>query len=87
MVMPYACVEVLTVSFAVLAYARHAADGEWIALHRDRLMVEHAWGSRVQRVEFRRQWVRVGPQARNGSLVELSGQGEPSQWGATSVRN
>jgi len=63
------------VGAAMLAYARHAADGESIALCGDRLTVEHATGNRVDRVEFRPQCVRVEPQEGDGSLVELSGQG------------
>ncbi|HEX6708431.1 MAG TPA: DUF2244 domain-containing protein [Albitalea sp.] len=75
MVMPFAWVELLAVGAALLAYARHAADSESIALRDDRLTVELASGDRVERVEFQPQWVRVEPQAGDGSLVELSGQG------------
>jgi uncharacterized membrane protein len=75
LVMPFAWAELLAVGVAMLAYARHATDSESIALRDDRLTVEHAWGSRVERVEFQSQWVRVEPEAGDGSLVELSGQG------------
>ncbi|WP_280154533.1 DUF2244 domain-containing protein [Piscinibacter sp. XHJ-5] len=75
MVMPFAWVELVAVGVAMLVYARHAADNEFIALRDDRLTVELASGSRVERVEFQPQWVRVEPQAGDGSLVELSGQG------------
>jgi len=75
MVMPFAWAEVLAISAAMLVHARHTTDREWIALGRDRLTVEHASGTRLERVEFQPQWVRVEPQMGDGSLVELSGQG------------
>jgi uncharacterized membrane protein len=75
MVMPFAWLELLGVGVALLAYARHAADGEAIALRDDRLTVEHASGNRRERVEFQPWWVRVEPETGDGSLVELSGQG------------
>lgn len=74
-VMPFAWAELLAVGTALLVYARHAADSESIALHGDRLTVEHLSGNRLERVEFQSQWVRVEPEAGDGSLVELSGQG------------
>lgn len=75
MVMTFAWIELLAVGAALLLYARHAADRELIALHRDTLTVEHACGSRVERVEFQRAWVCVEPRAGDRSLIELSGQG------------
>jgi uncharacterized membrane protein len=75
MVMPFAWLEVLAVGAAMLVYARHAADNECIALRGDRLTVEYASGSRVERVEFQPRWVRVERKEDDGSLVELSGQG------------
>src|SRR5688572_18426749 len=75
MVMPFTWVELVAVGAALLVYARHAADSESIALRDDRLTVEHASGNRLERVEFQSQWVRVEPEAGDGSLVELSGQG------------
>ncbi len=75
MVMPFAWAELLAVGAAMLVYARHAADSESIALRGNRLTVELASGNRVERVEFQPQWVRVEPQAGDGSLVELSGEG------------
>lgn len=75
MVMPFTWVELVAVGAAILVYARHAADNESIALRNDRLTVELASGNRLERVEFQPQWVRVEPEAGDGSLVELSGQG------------
>jgi uncharacterized membrane protein len=75
LVMPFAWLELFAVGTAMLVYARHAADREVIALRSDTLTVEHACGSRVERVEFQRAWVRVEPETSDRSLVELSGQG------------
>ena len=75
MVMPFTWIELLAVGAAMLAYARHATDNESIALRDDRLTVELASGNRLERVEFQPQWVRIEPEAGDGSLVELSGQG------------
>lgn len=75
MVMHFTWLELLAVGAAMLVYAWHAADSESIALHADRLTVEHAWGARVERVEFQPPWVRVGPEAGDGSLIELSCRG------------
>lgn len=75
MVMTFAWIELFAVGAAMLLYARHATDRELIALHRDTLTVEHACGSRVERVEFQRAWVCVEPRAGDRSLIELSGQG------------
>jgi uncharacterized membrane protein len=40
--------------------------------------VEHCHGSQVECTRFRAGWVRVEPQAGDGSLVELSGDGHQS---------
>ena len=75
MVMPFAWLEIVAVGLAMLVYARHATDVERIAVRRGRLTVEHASGSRLERVEFEPAWVRVEPESGDCSLVELSGQG------------
>lgn len=76
MVMPFAWLELLLVGVALLVYARHAADGERIALQGDRLTVENTSGSRVERVAFQPAWVRVEPRHGDRSLIDLSGQGQ-----------
>lgn len=73
MVMPFVWLELLAVGAALLAYARHAVDGESIALSADRLTVERASGSRLERSEFRPGSVRVAVGV--DALVVLSGQG------------
>jgi uncharacterized membrane protein len=60
---------------ALLVYARHAADHETITLKNSTLAVEHHCGNRVERSEFRADWLRVEPAQGQGSLLELSGAG------------
>lgn len=74
-VLGFAWLELLAVGAAFLVYARHATDGECISLRPDRLIVERMQAGRVERVEFDRTWVRVEPQAADGSLIEVSGRG------------
>jgi len=74
-VMPLAWLGLMLVGAAVWALARHASDRECIVLRGDRLTVEHASGSHVERVEFLPAWVRVEPEHGDRSLIELSGQG------------
>jgi uncharacterized membrane protein len=81
LVMPFAFVELLVVGTAFLLYARHAADGERIALRGAQLVVELENAGRTQRAEFNRQWVRVEPQAGDEGLIELSAQGHSVQVG------
>lgn len=76
MVMPFAWLELLAVGAAFLMYARHASDGERIVLEGGRLVVELETAGRTQRAEFNRQWVRVEPKDSDGSLIEVSGQGQ-----------
>lgn len=76
LVMPFAWLELLAFGAALLVYARHATDSESIALAGDWLTVEHACGSRVERVAFQPHWVRVEPRSGDRSLIELSGQGQ-----------
>jgi uncharacterized membrane protein len=75
LVMPFAGLELLAVGVALLHYARHATDREFIRLRPGQLMVEHVCAGRVERVEFAPAWVRVEPRHGDRSLVEVSGQG------------
>jgi uncharacterized membrane protein len=75
-VLAFAGVELLLVGAALLVYARHAADRETITLDGAALRVEHHFGRQVRAAEFRSAWVRVEPQHGEGSLVELSGEGQ-----------
>ena len=74
-VLSFAGVELVMVGAAFLVYARHASDGERIFLAGPQLVVELENGGKLQRAEFRREWVRVEPQSGDGSLIELSAQG------------
>lgn len=75
MVLPFAWLELVAVGVAFLVYARHASDGERIFLAGPQLVVELENAGRLQRTEFRREWVRVEPCADDSSLIELSGNG------------
>lgn len=74
-VLAFAGIELVLVGVALLVYARHAADQERITLAGDALTVEHWHGNQTDTTQFRAAWVRVEPQAGEGSLVELSGDG------------
>ena len=76
LVMLFAWVELLAVGAAFLAYARHAGDAEKIILRGAYLVVELESAGRTQRAEFNREWVRVEPRGGDGSLIEVSGQGQ-----------
>ena len=75
LVMPFAWLELLAVGAAFLVYARHAGDRESIVLAGSQLVVELETAGRLERTEFNRAWVCVEPQNRDGSLIEVSGQG------------
>ena len=71
----FAGAELLAVGAAFLLYARHATDGERIYLQDERLVIELENAGKLERAEFRREWVRVEPRVGDGSLIEVSGQG------------
>jgi uncharacterized membrane protein len=75
LVLPFAWLELFAVGIAFLLYARHASDGERIYLTGPALVVEHENGGKLEREEFRREWVRVEPRSDDNSLIELSDQG------------
>jgi len=75
MVLPFAWLELLAVGLAFVLYARHATDGEKIALQDGRLVVELENGGNYERAEFLPHQVRIEPQAGDRSLIEVSGQG------------
>lgn len=81
LVLPFAWIELVAVGIAFAAYARHATDGETIRLAGGQLVVELETGGRLQRAEFRRDWVRVEPGAADSSLIELSAHGMKVQVG------
>ena len=81
LILPFAWAELLAVGFAFFIYARHATDGEKIHLFGSQLVVELENGGKLKRAEFRRDWVRVEPLGGEGSLIELSGQGQSIEIG------
>jgi uncharacterized membrane protein len=81
LVLTFAGLELALVGVALLAYARHATDGEWISLQGPHLVVELETAGRRERAEFARQWVRVEPKSGDHSLIELSGQGRSIEVG------
>ena len=80
-ILPFAWIEVMAVGAALVVYVRHATDGETIRLAGSSLVVELEQGGRMQRSEFRREWVRVEPGAGDSSLIELSAHGKRVQVG------
>jgi uncharacterized membrane protein len=74
-VVPFAVAELVAVGVAMLIYARHAVDGERIALEGPQLVVELDRAGKTERVELNPAWLRVEPSADECSLVELSAQG------------
>ena len=81
LVFPFAWAELLAVGVSFLLYARHATDGERIYLQGQHLVVELENAGKLERVEFRRDWVRVEPRLGDRSLIEVSGQGRSIQVG------
>ncbi len=75
-VLAFAAVEMLLVGAALLIYAHHAADQECILLAGGELSVEHRRGAVTQTTLFRAAWVRVEPRHGEGSLVQLSADGQ-----------
>lgn len=80
-VMVFAAVELVALGIAFLAFARHATDGELISLEGSRLVVEKETAGRLDRSEFRREWVRVEPKSGHRSLIEVSAQGRSVEVG------
>ena len=81
LVMPFAWLELLAVGAGFLVYARHAADRERISLRDRHLVIELEQAGKLERMEFRREWVRVEPKQGDNSLIEVSAQGQSIQVG------
>lgn len=75
LVLPFTWLELAAVGLAFVLYARHATDGEKIALQGGRLVVELENGGHYERAEFLPHQVRVEPQDSDRSLIEVSAQG------------
>nr|WP_315246869.1 DUF2244 domain-containing protein [uncultured Albidiferax sp.] len=81
LVLPFAWLELAAVGAAFLVYSRHATDGEKISLQGTQLVVELENAGRLERAEFRREWVRIEPKTGDRSLIEVSGQGRSVEVG------
>jgi uncharacterized membrane protein len=75
-VLAFAALELSLLGVAFLIHARHAGDREIITLADGSLAVEQQLGRRLGHAEFRADWLTVEPAGGQGSLVELSGQGQ-----------
>jgi uncharacterized membrane protein len=80
-VLAFAGIELLVLGFALLVYARHATDADTLTLSGPSLAVEQSAGGITRTTLFRTEWVTVEPSREDGSLVELSGQGQRVQIG------
>ena len=76
LILPFAWLELMAVGAALVVYARHARDSEKIILQGNQLVVELESAGSTQRAEFFCDWVRVEPKGGDGSLIEVSGQGQ-----------
>lgn len=75
-VLPLAGIELLMLGLAFWFGSQHAGDAEVLTLADRELKVEQRVGRRVERTAFRAEWLRIEPALSEGSLVELSGQGQ-----------
>lgn len=71
----FAGAELLGLGAALAMYARHAADREQLTLVGGALLVEQTLAGRTEHAGWQADWLRVEPQAAQGSLVQLSGNG------------
>ncbi len=73
LVTPFTVLELLALGAALLAYARHAADRERVAMSAQLLVVEWESAGRIERAEFNPRWARIVVGERG--LIEISGAG------------
>ena len=77
----FAGIELLLLALALLFYARHATDADTVTLSGQDLTVEQSFGPTRTSARFRSPWVSVEPSQDDGSLIELSGQGQVARIG------
>ena len=75
-VLAFAGLELAALGLSCLIYARHATDADTVTLSGQTLDVEQTDGASLRRARFRAEWVSVEPAGGDGSLVEISGQGQ-----------
>lgn len=71
----------LAVGTAFVVYSRHAGDAEQIFLQGGQLVIELETAGRTRRAAFNRGSVRIEPGHEDGSLIQVSGQGQSVQVG------
>ncbi|MGI4812539.1 MAG: DUF2244 domain-containing protein [Janthinobacterium lividum] len=76
MVLPFTGIELLALGIALLMYARHAVDYEYIRLCENQLVVESMCAERLTHLEFNPRWVRVEPGATARDQITLWSSGE-----------
>ena len=82
-VFAFALLEMAAVALALLHYARHALDGEHIALSDGCLLVERVQAGRTWQVRLDPRWTRIAlPEPRRRSLIELESRGVKVQVGS-----
>lgn len=75
-VLYFAGIELLLLALALLVYARHATDADTLTLAGQDLTVEQSSGNACKATSFKTPWLSVEPLHGDGSLIELSGQGQ-----------
>ena len=75
-VLYFAGIELLVLAAALLVYARHATDADTLTLAGQDLTVEQSSGNACTATRFKTPWLSVEPLHGDGSLIELSGQGQ-----------
>ena len=81
LVLAFSGLELVILGLVLLIYARHAGDREILTLCGQRLEVVQLNGRAVERAEFEASWLAVEPAAGQGSLIELTGQGQVARVG------
>jgi uncharacterized membrane protein len=77
----FAGIELVLLALALLFYARHATDADTLTLSGQDLTVEQSFGAVRTSARFHAPWVSVEPSQGDGSLIELSGQGQVARIG------
>lgn len=72
-VLPFACLEVLGLTIALLVYARYANDRETVRFSQELCEVECLRAGRLTHLQWPVGWTRVDCGAATGGLIELAG--------------
>ena len=80
-VLLFAGIELVLLAVALLLYARHVTDVDTVTLSGQELTVEQSFGPARTFARFQSPWVSVEPSQGDGSLIELSGQGQVARIG------